>query len=393
MDESLIIRNFGPVREVVLDHIAKVNVFVGESGIGKSTVLKLLSCCQWIYKMSCLRSYFHYSAILRSPFRFRLDHILADCGLTGYLRPDSFIRYTIGSFTISISDGKLGFAPKFVAKDELSLEKVAFISDKRVAIPDLAEGNLSIRHGMFYLNDTFSNFKTAIDSIGTAPLPYLGLKVETKRHNGIRKLYVTPIEGNAPSYSIPLAQSSSGVQSAVAVQLIVDYFSKHYNLVKAMNGTVLGYLSANDNLSAFKASTNIGDFPHRRINIFVEEPEANLFPTNQTGMVEYLVAACLHPTSEVEMNLSIATHSPYVLSALNTLMLAEKAARINPSETHRIMGDSSPIAFGDVHAWAIKDGCSEDIMDYEIEMISGQWIDSASEIVEDRIIRLNDIIG
>ena len=45
MSEKLIIRNFGPITNVELD-LRRVNVLIGESGTGKSTVAKLL----WVLK-------------------------------------------------------------------------------------------------------------------------------------------------------------------------------------------------------------------------------------------------------------------------------------------------------------------------------------------------------
>jgi len=41
--EHLIIRNFGPVTDIDIV-LKKINVFIGEQGVGKSTIAKLLSC-------------------------------------------------------------------------------------------------------------------------------------------------------------------------------------------------------------------------------------------------------------------------------------------------------------------------------------------------------------
>ena len=41
MNEKLIIRNFGPIKDVELD-LRKINIFIGDQGTGKSTVAKVL---------------------------------------------------------------------------------------------------------------------------------------------------------------------------------------------------------------------------------------------------------------------------------------------------------------------------------------------------------------
>lgn len=63
----------------------------------------------------------------------------------------------------------------------------------------------------------------------------------------------------------------------VPLNLIVEYFSKHYDLVESLNRSILSYVSQSDNLKAFKAATNVGEFPSKRVSLFVEEPELSLF--------------------------------------------------------------------------------------------------------------------
>ena len=57
MNEYLRIQNFGPVVDIELDNIVPLTVLIGESGSGKSTVMKVLSMFRWIYKRVVLRSY------------------------------------------------------------------------------------------------------------------------------------------------------------------------------------------------------------------------------------------------------------------------------------------------------------------------------------------------
>jgi hypothetical protein len=57
-------------------------------------------------------------------------------GLSDYIKDDSEIIYQKGSST-TLHYGDALKLPSTVAKDELSLEKMSFISDKRNLIPDI----------------------------------------------------------------------------------------------------------------------------------------------------------------------------------------------------------------------------------------------------------------
>ena len=105
--ESLIIRNLGPIHEVQLDDISPLMVLIGESGSGKSTILKVLALFQWIYKMMNIRVYLSMSGVSKSPFRFSWQTYMRNAGFEKYLKPDTEIIYTIGSCVISYKDGKL----------------------------------------------------------------------------------------------------------------------------------------------------------------------------------------------------------------------------------------------------------------------------------------------
>lgn len=388
--ESLIIRNFGPIVDVELAKINRFNVFIGESGSGKSTIMKVLAMMRWIYKMCCVRTYFKTSGI-QTPFRFRTDTILGDNGLKHFLRPNSEIIYCNGTFEIHLKKGRLIIPRKNIDKDELTIQKIAYISDKRVLIPDLAAGNVALRHNMFYLDETFLNYQKAIDSIPTSEMSYLGVKMTVRKTNTGRRVFVSSIGSNSSFDSLPLTSASSGMQSSVALHFIVRYFSRHYDIVEAMNSTIVRYLAAGDNLSKFSATFNIGNFPNRRISIHLEEPELSLFPSNQWGLMKYLVRECID-SEKAEMDLTIATHSPYILTALNIMMLAERAWSINRERFKSLMTDIPLLNPNEVSAWSVKEGKCTSLFNAELNMIDGTYLDSTSDVYEDLIIKLNDIV-
>ena len=56
--------------------------------------------------------------------------------------------------------------------------------------------------------------------------------------------------------------------------------------------------------------------------ICVEEPEISLFPQRQKELVEHIISI----VNRINSRLVITTHSPYVLSAFNNMMLASNTA-------------------------------------------------------------------
>ena len=81
MKEKLVIQNFGPIRDIELNNIQRFLILIGESGSGKSTILKVLSLCRWIYKQQNIRAYLHNANVTRSPFRHNINGYLNTSGL------------------------------------------------------------------------------------------------------------------------------------------------------------------------------------------------------------------------------------------------------------------------------------------------------------------------
>lgn len=57
MKESIIIKNFGPLKEVEIDDIKPLTVFIGKSAGGKSIIMKVIVLMRYIYKMVNIRSF------------------------------------------------------------------------------------------------------------------------------------------------------------------------------------------------------------------------------------------------------------------------------------------------------------------------------------------------
>lgn len=330
--EQITIKNFGPIKEVEILDIHKVTLFIGESGSGKSTIMKVISLFRWIYKMVNIRSFLKYSGVKKSPFRFIFTTLVKNSGMLGYLKPDTVLMYKNGSCILEWDpkSRKLKGTSVFIPKEELSLEKVSFISDKRNLIPDLIDSNAAIRSDMFYVGETYSDFLTAVKAVSEIEVLDLSVCLKIKKTAQGLKYIIVPNE-DAESFGIKLNEASSGTQNVVPMNMIVEYYSKYYDIVSSINNAILSFVSKSDNLSDFKAVKNIGDFADKNVHLIIEEPELSLYPSSQKALIDFLVQNVYgNDQRDYKMTLMMATHSPYIVNYLNVLLRRSKTS--NPDK-------------------------------------------------------------
>ena len=222
MQESIIIRNFGPIKDIEIKNISPFTVFIGESGSGKSTIMKVVVLFRWIYKWVNIRSYLKYANISKSPFSFDFKTLLNDNGLIEYLKVETEIIYKKGETTIHYKN-KLATSP-IVPEAELSLEKMCFISDNRNVIPDILAKKL-ILQSSFYLKETLDDMLLALSKITQLDIDYLGVKFVAKKVNGISKYEIENISSDK-KYAINLHNASSGTQTLSHYPLLLSIFLK-----------------------------------------------------------------------------------------------------------------------------------------------------------------------
>jgi len=344
MQESIIIRNFGPIKDIEIKNISPFTVFIGESGSGKSTIMKVVVLFRWIYKWVNIRSYLKYANISKSPFSFDFKTLLNDNGLIEYLKVETEIIYKKGETTIHYKN-KLATSP-IVPEAELSLEKMCFISDNRNVIPDILAKKL-ILQSSFYLKETLDDMLLALSKITQLDIDYLGVKFVAKKVNGISKYEIENISSDK-KYAINLHNASSGTQTLIPLSVIVEYFSKDFDFNSRFNKIVFDYLSRTDSLKDFNAMLNIGDIKHKNVHIHIEEPELSLYPESQRSLINFIVNRCfIEKHNDYNMTVMMATHSPYIINHLNLLIMA---GRKGQSE------EGASLLFESVDVFEIVDG-------------------------------------
>ena len=125
MCERIKIANFGPIREVEIEDIRPLTVFIGESGSGKSTIMKVLSLFRWMVKRINIRSFLRNAgATDLKELHFDMKELLKYSGIDEYLKSDTEIIYENEGYRISYANGRLNTPKKPIDKESLSLNKV-----------------------------------------------------------------------------------------------------------------------------------------------------------------------------------------------------------------------------------------------------------------------------
>lgn len=132
--------------------------------------------------------------------------------------------------------------------------------------------------------------------------------------------------------------------------------------------------------------------------IFIEEPEAHLFPEAQSTLLELLVRMTNQKTQEqgtVPPELFITTHSPYVLLQLNNFLKAGALARddiFDNESLYDIVPKDRLLRPDDVQAYAIREGVLKDIKSCR-GLIDADYIDSVTDQMMGQFTALIDWEG
>lgn len=339
MKEFITVKNLGPLRDIQDLELRPLTVLIGESAIGKSTLMKIVSMMRFLYKMANIRSYLKLSKITSSPFRMRFDSMMRDSGLLYMLQNDSEIIYKVvkgertnekgektfeKAYELVFKNKKLAKLPS-IEKEDLVLSKVSFVSENRNIIPTWIEKS-SMNAGAtlgFYFHETYKDFAKAAEQDQVVNLDYVGMKLHISHPKG--KNVQLKVESDAHE-KIDLKDASSGIQTSAPLALIVNHFSHEFSFKDAFNRSVLNYLHEMDRLTKFKAVTEPADL-NKVIYVHVEEPELSLFPNAQCKLIDEIVRTASNAEVDRKVNLMLATHSPYILNYLNIILNQTKEGR------------------------------------------------------------------
>lgn len=389
--EHLIIRHFGPVKDIKVD-ILPLTIFIGTQGGGKSTVSKVLTICRdmnWILAM----------------LNNKVDDLMipfVKFGIAEYFNDDTIICYKHNSEGVSyeIKYGESGFEI-----NSLSIERDIFrdlvqnmiIRANRSLLEKLGETDLSNpdvlnkysriinansrttlyvpaeRNLVGMLSDSLASMLAAQIPLYDALVEYMSVfekaKYALKTYNVdfLRSSFIQKdgremieihdsITGEVKS--LPLQSCSSGLQSVLPLVMVMDY-----------------------------------SFGMKCFNSFViEEPEQNLFPSNQRELLKFILSRC-----KESLNVVITTHSPYLLSYLNVALLLGRVISEYGEDSLKDNGytdDFVSLKSSDVAVYSLDpddDVYCKSMIDENTRLVGVNGLDMVSDIIGeeyDRVYRL-----
>jgi len=429
MVEKLIVRDFAGIKDLEID-VKQVNILIGPQASGKSVCAKLL-----FYFKSFPSEIL--SAVENEQKKSKLD---SDYSKTfeEYFPPESwgnqnfFIRYEISSVFVEISrrqDGKgkilLTYSDTFKKEltklralqrkiEDKSLEKdekyepIDKMRTRRVLRDSLNESlqsslckeatftQLFIPAGRSF----FANLQSSIFSFlssNNALDPFLrafgstyenvkGLRFSRLRdrlnegkegkeiQDEINRLIEKSLCGKylyekgkdfldvADGRRINVANSSSGQQETLPLTIML---------------TALPFLAS----------------PRSGQTVYIEEPEAHLFPSVQRSVIE-LIATVFNYRKE-KLQFFITTHSPYVLTAINNLLQAgilyQKADQDVLSQLEKIVPKYKALNTSDLSAYVLTNGKCSSIICPDTGLIDAKIIDSVSDELAIEFDKLLDL--
>lgn len=425
IQERLIIKNFGPIVKATID-IKPFMVFIGESGSGKSVILKLLSLFRWIYKQQQL--FYSLELLTKSEVDFEthinqtLEVELQNSSLVYYFQKGSFASYEINGIIFTLQHDT---QPNFTLSNKrdskkISLEKITFITDERAVIPTLLNNSTRNVRFPYHLTSTYEDFRLAFNELKgdnkQVCIETMGVNLTSIKSTYEQKFVIS--QDDKP-YKISFQDSSSGIKSVSIVELISRYYPFHFNtqdiFVKfygkiAPNFTKLLGKNFENVQNATPEEMIMRNFMQNialsledisntdaRINIFIEEPELNLFPNAQKNLVEHLVYSCFEPPKKDKnktIHIAFSTHSPYILSSLNCLLLACEVANKNPNlkeKVETIIPNKFWLDINKFNAFKVENGEVFSIIDKETNLILAESIDEVSEEIGETFDKLLEL--
>lgn len=347
------INNLGALKSIDII-FSQVNVIIGPQSLGKSTILKVASYCTWVEKRIELTQ--NYAQFAQGDLFIK--ELVEFHKLNGYVHPNTYIEYETDFMKFSYNHEKLLF--HFIWKNQrwdYKRPKVSYIPSERnlvAAIPNWYEVSMGRNNIRSFMTDWETARQVTVENINI-----LDLDVTYHYESDGKKDKVESHHSN----SLDFTNTSSGLQSLIPLFVHLNYlYFTQYQVEKDKkikgdweNDNLLNVIYRELFLSKGRTKPKlkqiddghggkvevpvyirsiIGNIPLRftekedvdecmaiyerylmtdHSEVFLEEPENNLFPPTQDSLVKWLLDKTL---DERPNTLFIATHSPYVLSSI-----------------------------------------------------------------------------
>lgn len=427
--ERLIVKNFGPIKDIDIE-VKDVNVLIGTTGSGKSTVAKLLAMFR--------SGEFLLEKDKRSILSKRLNELNIDFAVSDQTK----IQYRFGNLFVNICKGEVesNVDPDeiilyFLSREDLSaklVEKLGPAANVAIAIVALAAiGNAFTSKTQASKSHTGSYEKNRSNELARKISSFSDLDEEAKdKETAHLSEKYKPLEWFTESLYIPaerilISMIEGSIMGLLKNDVLIPECVKEFGSVfekarKKTESLEIDFLDASysfedntsfltvDGVARLKLQAASSGFQSavplivvlesiRRKSedqannfLVIEEPETNLYPTAQKKLTEFIIQA----VNETNSELFITTHSPYILTALDNLVQAHNAFRTHPekeSEIEKIIPKSQWLDFDNVACYFFDKGTCRSTLNHELRTLGSSAIDEVSIEIGKEFDQLTDI--
>lgn len=360
--------------------LRRVNIIIGPQSSGKSTILKIACFCDWMERQIELTQ----NPDKYCDSNFFIENLIGFHKLEGYLQQETYIRYENDavSFDYSEKNKKCTFKWNEAKRWKYKRTKIAYIPAERnlvTAIPNWYQVNMNKDNILDFMKEWEFARKAFLKGEQILDLP---VKYEYNAYNQGDRI---KLENGK---ELDLTVASSGLQALTPLYVMLRYLTSEYykeahtNVEQDMLRQNLHEVVAKECAGLTKGEQqNIIDTiltPHHT-DLFVEEPEAHIFPSTQKSFVYSLVEML---NGNVQHTCFLATHSPYILTAFNNIILAGETMAMSKEKADKvsvIMPKRQTLCYDEVAAFEMSNGRNHSIMDEDFRLISADAIDAASQ--------------
>lgn len=397
---KLTIKNFGPVLNSELE-LKAVNLLIGEQSIGKSTIAKLITIMTDIFSLSM---------IIRTGHIGWIDQ-LKNYGLDIYSKDDYSVQYEWVEkdlhliLTITKEHAQTSFTQgETIITDPDKISKLLFrlkpiyhqeqyVSQIKAAVKN-ADGKepkeliSSLQQLVF--NSIYIPAERSFFSFFNKALPALNLVRESIPQNLLR--FSLDYQNAKSAYS---KYDSTLLNVSYEYDGFDDYFTDHtssqrYHLSYASSGIQ----STMPLLLVLQYAVNKREYS----SFVIEEPETNLFPDKQVALLRHI----LKTVNSDGRTLTITTHSPYLLSALNNslfagLMLKQYGEGIK-EDISKVFDKDCFLTPEECSVYSLGESVNgegvycKSVVDLETGMIDSNALDGVSLLLSEEFNKLEDVL-
>jgi len=416
MAEKLIVRNFAGIKDLEIE-IKRINILIGPQASGKSVCAKLLFYFKnFVWEILSVVDNEQTKRNLDSNYSKRFEEYFPpDC----WGKEHFFIRYEISNVFIEVSrkqdtKGRISLSYSDFFKKELAdlrnlLKKAReesseitfsfniinslflgnkFLKDHLVESlgrslgREAAFNQLFIPAGRSFFANLQSNIFSFLSSNNTLD-PFLRSFGST--YEGIKNLRIQYKIDPEDKYTKDILEEINRlIEQSLCGKHIQE---KGKDFLEVADGRRISIANSSSGqqetlpLTIILAALPVLAYPPVGQTVYIEEPEAHLFPSAQRNIVE-LIATVFNYRKE-QLQFFITTHSPYVLTALNNLLQAgllyEESSEDIQHQLEKIVSRYKSLDVSDLSAYVLSDGKCNSIVCPDTGLIDARVIDSVSD--------------